>query len=407
MDRASVEKNFSLTPEVEGKFSWIGRKMAYSFTEGLQGGESLEVSLKGVKDAQGVLMKKPYFKNYQTAYQNLYFIGAEGVQKEKLVQFDFKLKNTKILSPKGLIIKDFKIHPNQKLIYLLGIKEGSDQARDNLYQLDLETKKLDKILDGEKEFIFSFDLSPDGKILLVRKGQVNTFSESSLIDPGSLWIFKPENGKWTEFWNKEIYGSEFFFSPDSNYIVGRLITGDITILPVKENLDQVVYLENYAGSYNLSPDGSKLVFVDFTDPFSPHDLLLRENDGNTKILGKGIGQIQFPIFDRKGDNVYFLLSLAEQQTGLLQLNPYHLYRYDLKEEKLFQLTKDATYFEGFFHVSSNGEKIAFERYKASATGAFYESQLGKETPSAEIWVYNRVSQKEENLNLVGLKPYLN
>ena len=410
MDRASVEEHFLIEPDMQGKFSWIGKKMAYSFTDGLEAGQSLKINLVNAADEQGVIMGEVYEANYTTADQHLYFVGVLESQSDRLVQYSFNSKKSEILSPENLIIKDFKVHPHQKLVYLFGRENGANQQREDLYQLNLETEAIEKIVDGKKEFIFSFDLSPDGKILLVRKGILNEFDQSSLVDPGRLWIFDIESQSWSEFWNKEIYGSEFFFSPDSNYLVGRLISGDITILPIQEDPDKVVYLQNYAGSYNLSPDGSKLVFVDFEDPFSPNNLLLRGTDGETKELVSGKGQIQFPIFNRAGDSIYFLLSQAGddfEETGLLQINPYHLYRYDLEENKLLQLTTDEKFFEGFFHLSSDGKKIAFERYQTAESGAFFEGQLGEEAPGAELWIYDQASGELQNIELRGTKPYLN
>lgn len=409
MDRISVEENFSIKPNLKGKFSWIGKKMAYSFTEPLVAGENLELELIGAKDDQGVVMGEAYQKIYQTAEQNLYFIGSENDQKEKLIKYTLNGK-IEILSPMDLIVKDFKVHPEEKLIYLLGTENIRDKGKNDLYEFNTETRELKKIIDGQKEFIFSLSLSPDGKILMVRKGVIQQFEESSLIDPGNLWTFDIEKKKWSEFWNKELYGSELYFSPDSNYLVGRLISGDIIILPVKEDRERIVYLENYAGAYNLSPDGSKLVFVDFDDPFRAHDLLLRSNDGKTRSLVLDKGQIQFPIFDRKGEKIYFLLSSASgpfEKENFLELNPYHLYSYELENGKLITLTKKEGFFEGFFHASTDGKWIAYERYRASATGLFFENKVDKNATGAEIWILDLKTGIQKNLNLKGVKPYLN
>lgn len=409
MDHASVEKHFTITPKIEGKFSWIGKKMAFSFNESLRSNEKIKVELKGALDESGVLMEN-YERNYATQNQALYFIGTDEGQKDRVVGFDLDQKKSSVLSPENLIVKDFRVHPDQKLIYLLGYKKGDDDKRSNLYEFDVENQILKVLVDGEKEYVFAFELSPNGKILLVRKGNINPYDQSSLIDAGSLWTYEINTQKWKIFWNKDLYGSEFYFSPDSNYLVGRMITGDITILPVSKNPDKVVYLENYAGNYNLSPDGHQLVFVDFPDPFSPNNLLLRDDDGTTQTLIEKGGQIQFPIFNKNGDRIYFLMSKVTddfEETGLLSISPFHLYAYDLKQQKLIQLSNDEKYFEGFFHLSTDGRWIGFERYEAAESGKFFEQQLDENSPGAELWIYDTKEKRTEDLGIRGTKPFLN
>ena len=409
MDHASVENHFSITPKIEGKFSWIGKKMAFSFKESLASNQSISIELSQAEDELGNLMQS-YQKNYQTQSQFLYFIGSEKDQKDQLVGFDLNQEKTTILSPKNLVIKDFRVHPDQNLIYLLGYKKSADETKNNLYELDRKSGRLKVLVDGQKEYIFAFELSPDGNILLARKGSINPYDQSSLVDPGSLWTYEINRQKWTIFWNKELYGSEFYFSPDSNYLVGRMITGDITILPVIENPDKVVYLENYAGNYNLSPNGRQLVFVDFPDPFSPNDLLLRNNDGTTQTLVEKGGQIQFPIFNKNGNRIYFLMSKVTddfEETGLLSISPFHLYAYDLEQQKLIQLTDEEKYFEGFFHLSTDGKWVAFERYEAAESGQFFEQQLDENSPGAELWIYDTAKNTPKNLGIHGTKPFLN
>lgn len=409
MDHTSVESNFSISPKMEGKFSWIGKKMAFSFKDSLSTNQKINIELKGAQDELGNPMQS-YKKSYQTQSQTLYFIGTDEGQKDRVVGFDLDQKKSSVLSPENLIVKDFRVHPNQDLIYLLGYKKGADESRNNLYELDTENGNLKVLVDGQREYIFAFELSPDGKILLVRKGSVNPYDQSSLVDAGSLWTYDISHQKWKAFWNKDLYGSEFYFSPDSNYLVGRMITGDITILPVTEDPDKVVYLENYAGNYNLSPDGRQLVFVDFPDPFSPNDLLLRNNDGTTQTLVEKGGQIQFPIFNKNGDRIYFLMSKVTddfEETGLLSISPFHLYTYDLEEKKLIQLTDEEQYFEGFFHLSSDGKWVAFERYNAGQTGQFFEQQLDENDPGAVLWIYDTHEKTAKDLVIHGTKPFLN
>lgn len=401
MDRGSVQRGLQLTPELPGKFSWIGKKMAYSFDEPLEAGQSLELILSGAQDTLGNPLEFDYRKEYRVSQKFLWFIN----ESQQLVRMDPASQVAKVVTPEDLLIRDFRIHSSGQMAFLMSELDSGGLSKNDLLKLDLATGKTEKILDGTKEFIFSMELSPDGTFLLSRKTQISEFDQSSLVDSGRLWVYDLESEKWSPFWNPDIHGNELFFSPDGSYLVGRLINGNIAIVSVDEDADKSVYLENYPGSFALSPDGRKFVFVDFEDVFSsPSDLLLRKNDGSTKKLVSGMGQIQSPVFNQQGDKVYFLMNQFENnfaETGLLSFSPYHLYEYNLATDELSQITNDERYLEGFFSLSSDGKTLAFERY-----GAFEEALFGDE-PQAEIWIYDLATEQLEQLEEAGQKPYLN
>jgi hypothetical protein len=50
MNHESVEENLKITPKLLGKFSWAGRRMAYTLTESATYGESYQVKLENAYD---------------------------------------------------------------------------------------------------------------------------------------------------------------------------------------------------------------------------------------------------------------------------------------------------------------------------------------------------------------------
>ena len=69
MDRASVEQNFKLEPPLQGKFSWAGRRMAYTLTEPVPyGGIGFRVSIEGAWDRFGSQEKlmQPFVGQFQS-----------------------------------------------------------------------------------------------------------------------------------------------------------------------------------------------------------------------------------------------------------------------------------------------------------------------------------------------------
>lgn len=53
MDRADVEENFTIAPEVAGDLSWVGRDLVFSPTERLEPGGRYTISLVGARDRTG------------------------------------------------------------------------------------------------------------------------------------------------------------------------------------------------------------------------------------------------------------------------------------------------------------------------------------------------------------------
>lgn len=50
MDQSSVESNLKISPPIGGKFSWAGRRMAYTLTEPLPYGQKFSLSLTKATD---------------------------------------------------------------------------------------------------------------------------------------------------------------------------------------------------------------------------------------------------------------------------------------------------------------------------------------------------------------------
>ncbi|PSB62402.1 hypothetical protein C7B61_14600 [filamentous cyanobacterium CCP1] len=50
MEQASVEENLHIDPPLPGKFSWAGRRMAYTLESPIPYGQSFELTLDGARD---------------------------------------------------------------------------------------------------------------------------------------------------------------------------------------------------------------------------------------------------------------------------------------------------------------------------------------------------------------------
>ncbi len=50
MDHASVEKNLVIDPPLPGKFSWTGRRLAYTLTSPIPYGEKYHLQIEGARE---------------------------------------------------------------------------------------------------------------------------------------------------------------------------------------------------------------------------------------------------------------------------------------------------------------------------------------------------------------------
>ena len=111
-----VESNIKLTPNLPGKLSWSGRRMAYSLTEPLPYGQSFELELTNVQEADRGPRHEPkpmapfksQFKSRDRAFA---YLGANGEESGRLILYNLSQKQKTILTPENLVVNDFQLYP--------------------------------------------------------------------------------------------------------------------------------------------------------------------------------------------------------------------------------------------------------------------------------------------------------
>ena len=110
MDQASIEKGFTVNPPVIGKFSWSGKRFAFTLTSPLVYGQKYDLRVTG-KDQTGKVMV-PFESTITTPSRKFFYIGTEGSEKDHLFAVDFESKQQQQITPNNHIVLKFSPHPN-------------------------------------------------------------------------------------------------------------------------------------------------------------------------------------------------------------------------------------------------------------------------------------------------------
>ncbi|MEO1126766.1 MAG: hypothetical protein AAFX95_22230 [Cyanobacteria bacterium J06639_16] len=340
MDHVSVETNLKVNPPLQGKFSWAGRRMAFTLDAPAPYGEFYQVSLETARDRysaqnQGGVRFASFKSQFQSRDRALVYIGVDGEEQGRLVLFNLTQQDKVILTPPDLVVLDFKPYPAGDRVLFTGIDAQSYQqgtlqqalysvttgitanspkapgSRTGLFDFNREATaakpagEIELILDSDPYQNFKFDLSADGEVIIVQR--VNT------DDPTDFGPWIIHNGNAAPL-NTEP-GGDFAIAPDSRTLV--MLQGQGTAIiplpldddapPSSEPLD---FLPDYGRVLDISADGGAAAMVNFNqnnpDERYTESLFLVTNQGEEKNLLTATGTILSAQFDTTGRSLYVL-----------------------------------------------------------------------------------------------------
>ena len=330
MDRASVEANLQINPPLPGKFSWAGRKLAYTLLSPAPYGVEYQVQLQAAKDKfsrqesnsdskAGVI--KPFTAKFRSRDRAFAYIGVEGEQAGRLMLVNLDAPSPKpiALTPRDLVVSEFKPFPDSRRI-LFAANDRTTQLKgrieQNLYTVttginpnspEEENQKSEPpgkvrlVLDNKDYQNLKFDLSADGKTIVVQRlnrQKVGEFGLWSVRIDGDRLIAKP----------LETQGAgDFLITPDSKAIAVAQGEG-LAIVPLETSQDQPLdFLPKFGMVASFSRDGTEAAMVKFNTDYT-RSLYLVTNQGVEKELLRITGSIIDAEFDATGQTLYCLLT---------------------------------------------------------------------------------------------------
>lgn len=328
MDRRSVEENLQIQPDLPGKFSWAGRRMAYTLEEPAPYGQSFEIRLAGARDRfsesqEDGLTIQPFEAQFRSRDRAFVYLGVTGEEAGRLILYNLTRQDSQVLTPPHLSVIDYEPYPQGDRILFSAIeRDAADTGflKQKLYtvatglnpQVDRTGLKrwlpflrrepaasgtIELVLDSDQYQNLKFDLAPDGKTIVVQR--VNRDRPSDF----GPWIIRedaePERIKTDP-------GGDFLITPDSGSLV--LAQGEgLAILPLKADTEPLDFLPKFGVVLNFARDGSAAAMVKFNTDYT-RSLYLVTNQGNETELLRTEGSILNVQFDPTQQVLYCLVT---------------------------------------------------------------------------------------------------
>ncbi len=372
MNHDSVEANLKINPPIPGKFSWAGRRMAYTPLFPLPYGSKYQVQLVGATDQfpgqerKGTRLQ-PFTASFHTRDRAFAYLGVEGEEQGRLVLYNLTAQKKTILTPVDLVVMDFKPYPDGKrILFSAAERKNQEQGllQQQLYtvttgisyqspdkpQVDSEPNgRVDLLLDSKDYQNLKFDLSADGKTIIVQR--VNRRNPAEF----GLWIIEPD-AQPRPMGNQP--GGDFLIAPDSASVALAQGQG-VAILPLTPSAKPLDFLPKFGTVISFAGDGTAAAMLKFNTDYT-RSLFLVTNQGTQRELLRTTGSVLGCQFTPTKETLYCLL------TQLIQGEEY--------QEEPFLAAVDL---KGVKAAAETAAKAADEAAKAAKAAA--EAAKGDKT----------------------------
>ncbi|HEY9623334.1 MAG TPA: hypothetical protein V6C78_23460 [Crinalium sp.] len=440
MDHASVENNLRIDPPLSGKFSWAGRRMAYTLETPAPYGTTYKVQLQGARDrftqtTDSSAQIQPFTGAFQTRDRAFAYIGVEGEETGRLVLYNLSQQSKQLLTPENLVVMDFEPYPEgDRILFSASSRADQDQGMLNqqLYTVTTgmqinapastpgENKSSQpatsrspqpagvvvSILDSKDYQNLKFDLAPNGHLIIVQR--VNRSNPSDF----GLWVLKP--GEVPQPLKTEP-GGDFLIAPDSQALAMAQGQG-MAILPLESGADPLDYLPKFGMILSFAKDGSAAAMVKFNaDPNNPtRSLFLVTNQGTEKQLATTNGSILNAQFDPTRRVVYCLIT--ELLPGESYLEQPYVSAINLETGKRTDLLKLPVQRDVQMSLSPDGLGVLFDQVvenpAAQPKDGALQSETGQAIATSRLWFLPLVLNADgtskliapQELPLPGLRP---
>lgn len=433
MDQASVEANLRITPTLPGKVSWAGRRMAYTLGVPAPYGEHYEVTLDTARDRFAKDDSPKHFQAFRAQFQTrdlaFAYIGIEGDEKGRLVLINLTREDQIILTPPDLVVLDFKPYPlgdrllfaatdqasyqrgelNQKLYTVttgLNPRPPEDKAAPqqpfwrrwfNPEPRVSLAKEITPVLDSQDYQNLRFDLSPDGKTIVVQR--------VSRTDPSEFgpWVIT-ESQPPTKLETPP--GGDFLITPDSQSLI--MLQGEGTaILPLfpdsktQTAVKPLDFLPQYGRVFDFTSDGTAAAMVNYNqdDPQQRYveSLVLVTNQGTEKELLKATGTVMDAQFDPSNRILYCLVS--ELLPGETYAEQPYLTAINIKTGQVTDLLKLPS--QPSIHLSVAPDGLALlldDKVPADPTNSDLRGVDGSAIATSHLWLLPLFQSSEDRLD---------
>ena len=421
MAQASVEENLLIDPPLPGKFSWSGRRLAYTLENPAPYGTNYKLVITGARESfkndrdSGNVMQ-PFVAEFSSRDRIFAYIGLEGKERGHLILYNWTKQEKTILTGDNLIVTDFKFNSqgNKILFFAHEIDQNNYNNFDNqLYSLTLQNnpnqQQIQLLLNSDKYHNLKFDLSSNGKTIVVQR--------MSKDNNGGLSLWKLENGEIKPLNNSS--GGEFIIAPDGNTIA--LSQGEgISLLSLETDGKPISFLSKFGKVVNFSADGTLAAMINFNkdnpELLYTRSLFLVSNQGLEKKILDINGSILDCKFNPNATILYCLLTELINEKKYLE-QPYFA-EINLTTNQILPLLVLPNYQDIHMSIASDGLSLLFDQVlvdnknNQEIQDDILKTNSGENIVSGRLWLLIPPSVKSsesttahlEDLPLIGFRP---
>ncbi len=410
MDQETVEKNLIIEPPLSGKFSWAGRKVAYTLLTPAPYGNSYKVILNAAKEKFNQTTEmKPFVGEFTTRDRAFVYIGIDQEIRGKLVLYNWTKDKKIILTPDNLIVTEFKPFSQGNKILFLAVDQSKeiDLLKQKLYTINLETKEIKLILDTQDYQNLKFEIAPNGENIVIQR------MNNKNLDDFGLWLINTE-GNLMAIDNSK--GGDFLITPDSENVI--LAQGEgLTILPLVTDAKPLDFLPNYGRVITFSKDGNLAAMENFNKDNPElrytNSLYLVNSQGLEEKLLDVKGSIKDCQFNPESTKIYCLVTEVIEDEKYIE-QPY-LAEINLETKKILPLLVLPNYQDTQITMAKDGLGLLFDQLILSKTDTKEKvliSNTGETIMSGRLWFVIPPSLTPENsqkpelqeLPFTGIRP---
>ncbi|WP_126147700.1 Ig-like domain-containing protein [Synechococcus elongatus] len=419
MEPASIESSFELTPTFPGRFSWAGRRLAFTPELPLPYGLEYQVQMaSGQEKRSPARSLTPFEAKFRTHDRAFAYLGIEGEEEGRLLLYNLTRQQQQILTPPDWVVLDFLPYPHGDRILFSAIprQESATSAAAALYSVTTGLNycnpepgpcqprsrggEVQEILSSNDYQNLAFDLSADGQTIIVLRS-------NKKIANAALELWKlPAEGDPSVIQRDP--GGEFRIAPDNNSLVIAQGQG-LAVLPLEPGSQPLDFLPQFGRVLGFSRDGTQAATVRFNSDFS-QSLFWVDSAGNRRELRSVDGEILSADFSPNRKAIYSLLSDSDDAEFL------SLIAFDLQADKptgtlLLKIPREGPV---SLDLAPDGLAVIFDQPIAPDKTAVNRSAV--ESVSSQLWVLplsppgSQLAQAETQLplpkalSLQGVRP---
>lgn len=390
VEKNNSDKNLEITPELPGKISWNKNKLIYTTKTIPNYATNYQIELSGIKEAGNNKILENFKTQFKTRDRYLAYVGIQPKERGRLILLNQTNKQKNILTPPDLLVTNFKLYPNSDRI-LFSALDNNDRDREfgkqQLYkvttginwQASEKTQpagRIELILDSKKDRNQQFDLSADGKTIIVHRSNLTNPSDSS------LWIV-PSQGKPRPL---GMSATQFSIAPDGKTVAIAQGKGIFMLALTPDAASSQQFLPGYGKVLSFSKDGSQKLVVKYNRDYSQSLALITEENKIQNIFttASPIADCQFN--PNQQDTIYCLKTETKQKEGVSYEEPV-LAAIDLKTLKSQSIAVIPNYQDVKMSVSPDGTLIIFDQTITTPPRTSNEllTESGGAIANASLW----------------------